>query len=175
MPASKSTHCHHTRRKPLPCPLDQRSWICRVRSLSVCGPSGSLGVGEERRVRRPRPQRKIHSPPARLRIQSLGSDPQGEYRERGPLYTGDDVESHTQNVWPIDVTVGRIGTTCSSCIRPASHGSWRVTRDESDMKDILSLRRRSFRSKESSSMHPPPPPRQQTRIRPRSTAPRGPP
>lgn len=41
-------------------------------------------------------------------LQSRGSDPQGAYRARGPLYTGDDVESRTQNVWAIDVTVGRI-------------------------------------------------------------------
>jgi GH43 family beta-xylosidase len=41
-------------------------------------------------------------------LQSLGSDPQGEYQERGQLYTGNDIESRSENIWAIDVTVGHI-------------------------------------------------------------------
>lgn len=41
-------------------------------------------------------------------LQSDGDDPQGEYRERGQLYTGDDVESRSENIWAIDVTVGHV-------------------------------------------------------------------
>lgn len=41
-------------------------------------------------------------------LQSEGDDPQGEYQERGQLYTGNDVESQSETIWAIDVTVGRI-------------------------------------------------------------------
>jgi GH43 family beta-xylosidase len=41
-------------------------------------------------------------------LQSAGTDPQGTYQERGPLYTGDQIASRSENVWAIDVTVGQI-------------------------------------------------------------------
>ena len=41
-------------------------------------------------------------------LQSTTSDPQGAYVDRGMLYTGDDVQGGTNNVWAIDLTVGRI-------------------------------------------------------------------
>lgn len=41
-------------------------------------------------------------------LQSEGKDPQGEYRSRGQLYTGDNLSARTENIWAIDVTVGRI-------------------------------------------------------------------
>lgn len=41
-------------------------------------------------------------------LQSAGTDPQGEYEEKGQLYTGDDLSAQTENIWAIDVTVGRI-------------------------------------------------------------------
>jgi GH43 family beta-xylosidase len=41
-------------------------------------------------------------------LQSAGEDPQGDYRSRGQLYTGDDLSARTENIWGIDVTVGRI-------------------------------------------------------------------
>lgn len=41
-------------------------------------------------------------------LQSVGTDPQGEYIDKGRLYTGGDVESRTVNVWSIDLTVTRL-------------------------------------------------------------------
>jgi len=41
-------------------------------------------------------------------LQSEGADPQGEYQEKGRLYTGDDLSAQTENIWAIDVTVSRI-------------------------------------------------------------------
>jgi GH43 family beta-xylosidase len=41
-------------------------------------------------------------------LQSEGQDPQGEYSSRGQLYTGDNISTRTENIWGIDVTVGRI-------------------------------------------------------------------
>ncbi|MFB6249076.1 MAG: family 43 glycosylhydrolase [Salinibacter sp.] len=41
-------------------------------------------------------------------LQSMGDDPQGEYRSRGRLYTGDDLGARSENIWAIDLTVGRI-------------------------------------------------------------------
>ena len=42
-------------------------------------------------------------------LESVGADPQGQYVDRGQLYTGDDVAGQTNNVWAIDLTVHRIG------------------------------------------------------------------
>lgn len=42
-------------------------------------------------------------------VQSTGDDPQGQYVDRGMLYTGDNVETGTTPVWAIDLTVGRLG------------------------------------------------------------------
>lgn len=42
-------------------------------------------------------------------LQSAGRDPQGEYVDKGMLYTGDDVASGSENVWSIDLTVTRLG------------------------------------------------------------------
>jgi GH43 family beta-xylosidase len=42
-------------------------------------------------------------------LQSATEDPQGEYVDRGMLYTGDDVLAGTNNVWAIDLTVARLG------------------------------------------------------------------
>jgi GH43 family beta-xylosidase len=42
-------------------------------------------------------------------LQSAGEDPQGGYVDQGVLYTGDDVESGTPNIWAIDLTVSRLG------------------------------------------------------------------
>lgn len=41
-------------------------------------------------------------------LQSTTSDPQGPYIDRGMLYTGDDVQGGTGEVWAIDLTVGGI-------------------------------------------------------------------
>jgi GH43 family beta-xylosidase len=41
-------------------------------------------------------------------LQATTSDPQGPYSERPMLYTGDDVQNQTGNVWAIDLTVGKI-------------------------------------------------------------------
>ena len=41
-------------------------------------------------------------------LQSVGSDPQGAYVDKGPLYTGDDLASRTENKWAIDVTVAQL-------------------------------------------------------------------
>ena len=42
-------------------------------------------------------------------LESTSDDPQSTYVDRGQLYTGDDVAGQTNNVWAIDLTVGRIG------------------------------------------------------------------
>jgi GH43 family beta-xylosidase len=42
-------------------------------------------------------------------LQSVGTDPQGPFLDRGMLYTGNDVVADTGSVWSIDLTVGRIG------------------------------------------------------------------
>lgn len=42
-------------------------------------------------------------------LESVSSDPQGAYVDRGQLYTGDDVAGGTNNVWAIDLTAARIG------------------------------------------------------------------
>ena len=42
-------------------------------------------------------------------LESVTSDPQGEYRDRGMLYTGDSVTSGAHNVWAIDLTVHALG------------------------------------------------------------------
>ena len=41
-------------------------------------------------------------------LESVGSDPQGGYVDKGMIYTGDDVASGTNPVWAIDMTVRRI-------------------------------------------------------------------
>jgi GH43 family beta-xylosidase len=41
-------------------------------------------------------------------LQSATDDPQSDYVDRGMLYTGDDAQNHTNNVWAIDLTVGEI-------------------------------------------------------------------
>ena len=41
-------------------------------------------------------------------LESVGTDPQGPYLDKGMLYTGDDVAGGTNNVWAIDMTVARI-------------------------------------------------------------------
>ena len=41
-------------------------------------------------------------------LQSTTADPQGPYIDRGMLYTGDDVQGQTNDIWAIDLTVGRI-------------------------------------------------------------------
>ncbi len=41
-------------------------------------------------------------------LESKTSDPQGEYIDRGILYTGDDIEAQSDNRWSIDVTPVRI-------------------------------------------------------------------
>lgn len=41
-------------------------------------------------------------------LQSETIDPQGAYVDRGQLYTGDDVETGTENTWSIDLTVARV-------------------------------------------------------------------
>ena len=40
-------------------------------------------------------------------LQSVGSDPQGEYVSKGQLYTGDHIASRRENTWSIDLTVTR--------------------------------------------------------------------
>ncbi len=42
-------------------------------------------------------------------LEALGEDPQGPYRDRGMLYTGDDIESRTHSRWAIDGTVLELG------------------------------------------------------------------
>jgi GH43 family beta-xylosidase len=42
-------------------------------------------------------------------LESVGGDPQGQYVDRGMLYTGDDIAGRTDAKWAIDLTVGRIG------------------------------------------------------------------
>lgn len=42
-------------------------------------------------------------------LQSVGTDPQGAYVDKGMLYTGDSTATRTGNVWAIDVTVAQIG------------------------------------------------------------------
>jgi GH43 family beta-xylosidase len=42
-------------------------------------------------------------------LQSAGEDPQGGYTDKGMLYTGDDVQAGTQNIWAIDLTVTHVG------------------------------------------------------------------
>lgn len=37
-------------------------------------------------------------------LAALTDDPQGPYEEKGPLYTGDDIEGRTDNRWSIDAT-----------------------------------------------------------------------
>lgn len=41
-------------------------------------------------------------------LESAGDDPQGEYSDRGMLYTGDDVQAGTEPIWAIDLTVARL-------------------------------------------------------------------
>ena len=41
-------------------------------------------------------------------LESVGANPQGAYLDKGQLYTGDDIAAGANNVWAIDVTVGRI-------------------------------------------------------------------
>lgn len=41
-------------------------------------------------------------------LQSTADDPQGNYVDKGMLYTGDNVQSQTGDVWAIDLTVGDI-------------------------------------------------------------------
>jgi GH43 family beta-xylosidase len=42
-------------------------------------------------------------------LESVGTDPQGAYVDRGMLYTGDDLAGQTDNKWAIDMTVARLG------------------------------------------------------------------
>ncbi len=42
-------------------------------------------------------------------LQSAGDDPQGEYVDKGMLYTGDEVQTGVENRWSIDLTVARLG------------------------------------------------------------------
>lgn len=42
-------------------------------------------------------------------LESATDDPQGEYEDRGRLYTGDGDADEGENIWAIDLTVGRIG------------------------------------------------------------------
>lgn len=42
-------------------------------------------------------------------LESTGDDPQGQYVDKGLLYTGDDVAGGTNNRWAIDVTTDTIG------------------------------------------------------------------
>ncbi len=42
-------------------------------------------------------------------LESVGDDPQGEYVDRGMLYTGDDPQLKAEPMWAIDLTVGEIG------------------------------------------------------------------
>ena len=44
-------------------------------------------------------------------LQSVGDDPQGQYVDRGMLYTGDDIAGATNAVWAIDVNVARVNGT----------------------------------------------------------------
>jgi GH43 family beta-xylosidase len=41
-------------------------------------------------------------------LESAGDDPQGNYLDKGMLYTGNDVVADTGNVWAIDLTVDRL-------------------------------------------------------------------
>jgi len=41
-------------------------------------------------------------------LESVGTDPRGQYADRGMLYTGDGAPGSGENVWAIDLTVGRI-------------------------------------------------------------------
>ena len=41
-------------------------------------------------------------------LESLGTDPQGPYVDRGMLYTGDSVATRAHPYWAIDLTVGRV-------------------------------------------------------------------
>ena len=41
-------------------------------------------------------------------LESTGANPQGTYVDRGMLYTGDDIIGRTNNIWAIDLTVGRL-------------------------------------------------------------------
>ncbi|MFN2635846.1 MAG: family 43 glycosylhydrolase [Gemmatimonadaceae bacterium] len=41
-------------------------------------------------------------------LQSVADDPQGAYVDKGMLYTGDNVQAQTGDVWAIDLTVGDI-------------------------------------------------------------------
>lgn len=38
-------------------------------------------------------------------LESVGDDPQGEYIDQGMLYTGDNFEDQSNNIWAIDLTV----------------------------------------------------------------------
>lgn len=42
-------------------------------------------------------------------LEAAGDDPQGQYVDRGPLYTGDDVKGKTHNRWAIDATPLELG------------------------------------------------------------------
>lgn len=42
-------------------------------------------------------------------LESIGNDPQGNYVDKGMLYTGDDVDADTGEVWAIDLDVTTIG------------------------------------------------------------------
>jgi GH43 family beta-xylosidase len=65
-------------------------------------------------------------------LQSAGDDPQGEYRSRGRLYTGDDLSARTENIWGIDVTVGRIDGQLY-----AVWSGWKQNRDDDDTPQHL--------------------------------------
>jgi GH43 family beta-xylosidase len=41
-------------------------------------------------------------------LEATSNDPQGTYVDRGMLYTGNDVQADTGEVWAIDLTVGRV-------------------------------------------------------------------
>lgn len=65
-------------------------------------------------------------------LQSSGDDPQGEYRDRGRLYTGDDLSARSENIWAIDVTVGRIDGQLY-----AVWSGWKQNRDDDNTPQHL--------------------------------------
>jgi len=65
-------------------------------------------------------------------LQSVADDPQGEYRSRGQLYTGDDLSARTENIWGIDVTVGRIDGQLY-----AVWSGWKQNRDDDNTPQHL--------------------------------------
>jgi GH43 family beta-xylosidase len=58
-------------------------------------------------------------------LRSVGSDPQGEYREQGQLDTGDPSDGSSENIWAIDVTVDSINGTLY-----AVWSGWKGNRDD---------------------------------------------